>query len=59
MSARCLLIALFCLSAAVAYGPAMILAHIEPYCFLVGELSFVEVMKSISTELLIIRIWSL
>ncbi|CBK21930.2 uncharacterized protein [Blastocystis hominis] len=29
MSARCLLVALFCFSAAVAYGPAMILSHVE------------------------------
>ena len=31
MSARCLLVALLCFSAAVAYGPAMILSHVESY----------------------------
>ena len=40
MSARCLLVALFCLSAATAYGPAMIFSPMEPYCFSLERYNF-------------------
>lgn len=40
MSARCLLVALFCFSAAVAYGPAMILSHAKPYLLFGGGAYF-------------------
>ena len=57
MSARSLLIALFCFSIVAAYGPVFVLDKVEGYCFSMLLLNFSEKVRYTSMTKSITLIW--